>query len=170
MEHVFEILGLDASATAEQVREAYRDQVKKCHPDQFSTEPERQAAQEKLIQLNLAYHEARHIVTANAMDHDLPVEEAIRLAMQQLRQKKPAMALRQLIRTQQHTAQWYALQGRILMEMNQFVSAHQAFSHAVRMAPEVHAYRKGVTAAALAERKRQSARGKASSIFHFGRK
>jgi len=171
MEHAFEILGLDASATAAQVREAYREQVKLCHPDQFSTDPERQAAQEKLVTLNLAYEQASQIASANAMDHNLPVEEAMRLAAKMLSQKQPALALRQLIRTQNHTAQWYAMQGRILMDMKQYVSAHQAFSNAVLMEPGVHAYRNGVMEAALAARKQQETVGdKLGKLFHFGKK
>lgn len=170
MDHSFEILGLDPSATAAQVREAYREQVKTCHPDQFSTEPERQAAEEKLIALNLAYDKASQIAAANALDHDLPTEEAIRLASKMLSRKQPALALRQLIRTQNHTAQWYALQGRILMDMRQYVSAHQAFSQAVRMEPSSAAYRNGVMEAALQARKQQSVSGKIKRFFHRGKK
>ena len=54
----FAVLGLDAAATADDVRIAYRQLVKTCHPDRFQDPAERAAAQEKMIALNLAYEEA----------------------------------------------------------------------------------------------------------------
>ena len=55
----FEVLGLKPTADADEVRTAYRNLVKTCHPDKFLDVDERKAAQEKMIALNLAYEEAR---------------------------------------------------------------------------------------------------------------
>jgi hypothetical protein len=52
------ILGIDAGATAEQVRQAYIDLVKRWHPDQFAHDPAlQQAAEAKLKEINEAYKE-----------------------------------------------------------------------------------------------------------------
>ena len=54
----FEVLGLNAGANVEDVRSAYRRLVKTCHPDKFQDADRQKAAQEKMIELNLAYEEA----------------------------------------------------------------------------------------------------------------
>ena len=41
MRNPFGVLGLEASADADQVRAAYRKLVKTCHPDKFQDETER---------------------------------------------------------------------------------------------------------------------------------
>ena len=51
MRNPFGVLGLEASADADQVRAAYRKLVKTCHPDKFQDETERKAAQEKMLSL-----------------------------------------------------------------------------------------------------------------------
>ena len=52
------MLGIKPGADAQDVRAAYRRMVKECHPDQFQDPALQKAAQEKLIQLNLAYEAA----------------------------------------------------------------------------------------------------------------
>ncbi|MBQ6254982.1 MAG: J domain-containing protein, partial [Clostridia bacterium] len=54
----FEILGLKPDADEAQVRQAYHQRVKACHPDQFADGDAQRQAQDKLIQLNLAYEDA----------------------------------------------------------------------------------------------------------------
>ena len=52
------VLGIDAGATAEQVRQAYIDLVKRWHPDQFAYDPALQKdAEAKLKEINEAYKE-----------------------------------------------------------------------------------------------------------------
>jgi hypothetical protein len=51
----YQILGVGRSASAGQIRSAYRDLVKRYHPDLFSTAGEKAAATEKLRLINEAY-------------------------------------------------------------------------------------------------------------------
>jgi len=54
-------LGLKPGATADQVREAYRDSVKVWHPDRFEHDPRlRQKAQERLKEINEAFERLRN--------------------------------------------------------------------------------------------------------------
>jgi hypothetical protein len=51
----YQILGVGSSANAKQIRSAYRDLVKRHHPDLFTTAGEKAAATEKLRLINEAY-------------------------------------------------------------------------------------------------------------------
>ena len=55
--NAFEVLGLSMNADQAQVRAAYRDHVKRCHPDQFQEKEQQERAQEQLIRLNKAIAE-----------------------------------------------------------------------------------------------------------------
>ena len=115
MRNPFGVLGLEASADADQVRAAYRKLVKTCHPDKFQDETERKAAQEKMITLNLAYEEAMKLAvnrtTASAaFNRELDQQDALTLAAKMLRQDNPEAALRQLLRASTRDSAWYAMQ------------------------------------------------------------
>ena len=84
----FEMLGLKGGATAQDVRAAYRRLVKTCHPDQFQDAEEQKLAQEKLIQLNLAYEEALRLSSQRQVGyHGVPGEEAKKIARRLLEQQ-----------------------------------------------------------------------------------
>ncbi len=51
----YEVLGLQEGATEEEIKKAYRDMVKKYHPDQYANNPLSDLAGEKLREINEAY-------------------------------------------------------------------------------------------------------------------
>ena len=166
------MLGLHGAADAEEVRAAYRALVKKCHPDQFLDAEEQRAAQEKLLALNLAYEEALRLASpkrANTYTHTLPPEDAKHLARKMLRQNNPESALRQLLRAEIRDDEWYYLQGHILMEMQQYDSAHASFREAVRRDPANNVYRQGALDAALAMKESATLQGKLKKLLHWKR-
>ena len=145
MRNPFGVLGLEASADADQVRTAYRKLVKTCHPDKFQDETERKAAQEKMITLNLAYEEAMKLAvnrtTASAaFNRELDQQDALTLAAKMLRQDNPEAALRQLLRASTRDSAWYAMQGKVLMALEQYESAHQSYREAIRREPNNNLY------------------------------
>jgi molecular chaperone DnaJ len=147
----FEVLGVSPNAEAVQVRAAYRKQVKLCHPDQYQ-EPEKQkAAQEKLIELNLAYEEALKQCSRRRVGFNLiSQEEAKHFAARLVEQGNLESALRQLNRADSKDAEWYFIQGNILMGMRQYQTAHQSYREAVRRDPDKNQYRAGALDAAVA--------------------
>src|SRR5262245_31626282 len=56
LKHSYEIFQLGPDATPDQIKQVYRDLVKKWHPDRFGNDPQLQRkAQEKFIEINEAY-------------------------------------------------------------------------------------------------------------------
>ena len=166
----FEVLGLNAGADADQVRDAYRRLVKTCHPDKFLDADERKAAQEKMIALNLAYEEALKLTAsrrsvATNYNRELTVEEAIALSDKMLRRDSPESALRQLMRTKARSGAWYAMQGRVLMALEQYESAHQSYREAVRREPNNNQYRAGALDAAVALKKSRTLLGRIRALL-----
>ena len=162
------MLGLQATADADEVRVAYRALVKKCHPDRFLDADEQAAAREKLIALNLAYEEALKLAVPRktaAYTHSLPKHDACQLARKMLHQQNPSSALRQLMRAESRDADWYHLQGLILMELKQYESAHQSFREAVKRCPDNIEYRRGALDAAVAMKKANTLGGKLRALF-----
>ena len=161
----FEVLGLNAGASADDVRNAYRRLVKTCHPDKFLDADERKAAQEKKIALNLASEEALKLTAsrrsaATNYNRELTEEEAIALADKMLRRDSPESALRQLMRTKQRGAAWFAMQGRVLMALEQYESAHQSYREAIRREPNNNVFRQGALDAAVALKKSRTVIGR----------
>ena len=77
-----------------------------------------------------------------------------------LARENPEGALRQLMRCEMRDGEWYYTQGRVLMAMEQYESAHQSFREAVRRSPDNNVYRSGALAAAVADRKSKTVQGK----------
>jgi hypothetical protein len=62
VEYYYEVLGLDADASAEEVKQAWRDLAQVWHPDRFAAnERLRKKAQEKLKEVNEAYEALKDI-------------------------------------------------------------------------------------------------------------
>ena len=165
----FEVLGLNAGASADDVRNAYRQLVKTCHPDKFLDADERKAAQEKMIALNLAYEEALKLTAsrrsaATNYNRELTVEEAIALADKMLRRDSPEAALRHLMRTKNRTGAWFAMQGHVLMVLEEYESAHQSYREAVRREPNNNVFRQGALDAAVALKTSRTPMGRVKTL------
>ena len=168
MNRPFELLGLEPTASANEVRAAYRRLVKQCHPDKFTDAEARQQAHKKMIALNLAYEEAYQLASSrriNTYTDTLPTDDAVHLAAKMLRQHSPESALRQLMRSEHRDGRWYAMQGQILMQMEQFESAHQSYREAVRHEPGNNAFRQGALDAAIAMKQAQTLKGRIKRLL-----
>ena len=164
MKTPFEELGIRAWAGPDEIRAAYRAQVKLCHPDTVRDPAEKEAAQQRMIQLNLAYEEALRLASPRqrpAYVQELPKEEALALADKMLSKGHPEAALRQLMRSESRDGSWHSAYGRILMSMEKYHEAHLAFREAVRLDPGNNGYRSLALDAAVAEKKAKTLSGRA---------
>ncbi len=156
--NAFETLGLSENAPEDVIRQAYHALAKACHPDLFTDEAEQAAAQEKMIQLNLAYREALQRCAGRAPSNHYVVlspEKAMALAKKYYENRQYDRALVQLSHITDRNAEWYAFQGSVLMGMGQYQSALQAFKICTGMDPDNQEYHAKTLEAAVAVRKHQ---------------
>lgn len=154
--NAYEVLGLTGDADVNQVHAAYRTRVKTCHPDLFIDHEQQMKAQEQLVRLNLAYEEALRLSSQRQVGfHDVPVAQAIAFARRLMEQGRYESALRQLGRADARNDEWYFLEGKVLLALKQYTSAHQAFREAVRRAPDNNEYRACALDAAIQMKKHQ---------------
>lgn len=147
-------MGLPPGADAQAVRTAYRQKVKNCHPDQYQDAAKQREAQERLIELNLAYEEALKVASQQRVGFNLiSQEEAKHFALRLMDQGNLESALRQLNRASTRDDGWYYLQGNILMQLRQYETAHQSYREAIRRDPDNRHYREGALHAAVEMKK-----------------
>ncbi len=173
MNNPFEVLGLKGWADQDEIRTAYRALVKQCHPDMIQDPLLKEEAQTRMVQLNLAYEEALRLASPRGTAPASPqpsVAEAILMAERALARDNPEAALRQLLLSDKRDGDWYYTQGKVLMAMEQFESAHQSFREAVRRSPENNVYRSGALAAVVAQREAETLHGKMKKVLKSFRK
>ena len=157
----FSVLGVSPSSDVPAIRSAYRSRVKTCHPDQFMQEADKKKAQEQLIELNLAYEEAIKIAAKRKVGfNQISAEEAKHFAKRLMQQENWANALRQLNRAVSKDADWYCLQGDILMHLNEYERAHASYRKAVTQVPNHNPYRERALRAAVALKQSKTVGGK----------
>ena len=159
MNNPFEVLGLKGLASPDEIRSAYRTLARKCHPDMITDPAEKEAAQTRMVALNLAYEEALRLASprtgSSSVTPELSSAEAILMAQRAMAKDNPEGALRSLVRCEKRDGEWYYMQGKVLM----------AFREAVRMDPENNVFRAGALAAAVAQQKAQKLPGKVKRVF-----
>ena len=167
MNNPFEVLGLKGWADQTEIRNAYRALVKQCHPDMIQDPVRKQEAQDRMVQLNLAYEEAIRLASPRNQqaEAELLPAAAVLMAERSLARNNPEGALRTLLKCEKRDGDWYYMQGKVLMAMEEYESAHQSFRQAVRMDPENNVYRAGALAAAVAHQKEQKLAGKVKKAF-----
>ena len=168
MNNPFEVLGLKGTATPDEIRSAYRSLARQCHPDMIRDPAEKESAQMRMVALNLAYEEALRLASPRAnspVTAVLSSAEAILMAQRAMARDNPQGALRSLIRCEERDGDWYYMQGRVLMALEQYESAHQSFREAVRRCPDNNIYRSGALAAVVAQREASTLQGKFKKAF-----
>ena len=167
MNNPFEVLGLKGWADQTEIRNAYRTLVKQCHPDMIQDPVLKQEAQERMVRLNLAYEEAIRLASPRIQtaEPELTAAAVVLMAERSLARNNPEGALRTLLKCEKRDGDWYYMQGKVLMAMEQYESAHQSFREAVRRCPDNNVYRSGALAAAVAFRKSETIHGKMQKVF-----
>ena len=160
----YELLGIAPTATKAEVRNAYRDLARRWHPDRFMEGPERDWANEKMAQINAAYHacltQPQQIVSREEEQIQLKqIEELIHVGQySSARQKLMAISSR--------CAEWNYLFGAVLMKTSDLQKALIYLGVAARQQPENPKYTKALREAEIAH---QASRISLLSIFRRSR-
>lgn len=153
MGNPYATLGVPPTASAAQIRGAYHSLVKQYHPDTIRDPVIRETAQEKLVEINLAYEKALQSANAAQSADAEVIPDAKKVAASLFDRGQYDAALRILSHSMERDAEWFFLQGRILLALRKPSPAHESFRAAIRLAPDNPHYRQGALDAAVAVRK-----------------
>ncbi|MEG0252155.1 MAG: J domain-containing protein [Christensenellaceae bacterium] len=134
----YEILGVSENATDDEIKKAYRQLVKKFHPDRYAHDSAQQAvASEKLKQINAAYDMITKIRQGNYNWSNSPEFASIRSAIQR---GDLNGAEEMLQRMTEHPAEWHYLMGIVMMRKGWYDGASEHFTQAYNMEPSNQEY------------------------------
>ena len=135
----YQVLGVQASASADEIRLAYRTLARRWHPDRFAEGPERDWANEKMCAINAAYN-ACLSGTAGAY---LRMEEAERLkqAEQLISEERFTEARAVLMSFDTRSAEWNYQFGCLMLAQGDHKKAGIYLGVASRQAPDIARYR-----------------------------
>ncbi len=142
----YEVLGVGRDADEETIKKAYRELVKKYHPDKYVNNPLADLAAEKIKEINKAYDMIMNNNQTSGGSSSSGYSgqsssgnysggaasfAAVRAFISQGRMNEALSMLNSLPRT----AEWYYLSGRVRMQMGWYDQALSFFQTAVNMEP-----------------------------------
>ncbi len=146
MKDPYEVLGVPRNASKEQIRQAYSDSVKKYHPDRYTEPHMKELAEEKMKEVNRAYDELINGSSnqgpmsqgySQPRGEDTQTFQRIRIMIQQ-RQWAQARSL--LDQMNARPAEWFFLQGIVLINEGEYQQGMASIESALRMEPQNQEY------------------------------
>lgn len=156
MNDPYKVLGVSPDASPDEIKKAYRELVRKYHPDNYHDNPLEDLAQEKMKEINEAYDAIQRGQAAGNYSDDGPYQKAGQGAYQnsyqgayqkntgsgKYAQVRAAinngniqLAENMLRQMQNHDAEWYFLMGSISYRKGWLDEAKQHYQRAVSMDP-----------------------------------
>ncbi|MCX8130058.1 MAG: DnaJ domain-containing protein [Clostridia bacterium] len=151
MRNPYEVLGIKEGATEEEIKKAYRDLVKKYHPDQHQDNPLYTLAEDKLREINEAYEQlmknsnnprrsggwGRHSSNRNNQEGS----DFYNQVKMHIRSGNIGAAEQMLNSSTDRTAEWYYLNGLVFLRKGWYDEAYTNIQNAVNMDPNNFEYR-----------------------------
>lgn len=150
MRNPYEVLGINEGASEEEIKKAYRELVKKYHPDQYQDNPLSALAEEKLREANEAYeslvksgrsssgYRSRGRTAKNNYE---PQSEYFKQVRDHINRGQIELAEEMLGSSSDRTAEWFYLRGMIFMKKGWYDEAYNNIQTAVNMNPANAEYR-----------------------------
>lgn len=170
MKNPYEVLGIREGAGPDEIKRAYKELVKKYHPDQYSNNPLSDLAEEKLKEINQAYDYLMKQQQTESQTYARSQQngyngysgggDTSRGSYDQVRSLinmgniKAAEDI--LERISNRDAEWYYLAGLIFMRKGWYNEAYTNFSTAVSMDPANYEYREALNRINYTNRQYQS--------------
>ncbi|MBP3940420.1 MAG: DnaJ domain-containing protein [Christensenellaceae bacterium] len=150
----YKVLGVESSASDDEVKRAYRNLVKQNHPDKFQDPVQKARATEKIKQINAAYDEIQAIRSgkssggsygggaySNYEGYQGQPDPKYAQVYAYINSGNIAAADAILERMADRDAEWHYLKGIIYMRQQWFDAARRELELAVRMDPNNMRYR-----------------------------
>lgn len=156
MKNPYEILGVREGASQDEIKQAYREQVKKYHPDKYDDNPLKDLAEDKMREINEAYE----YLLANSgnggsessyssgsysnENYGAGGGSYTNYSFQKVREYIQRRNLRdaedELNRINNKNAEWYFLRGTIAINKGWYSQGYQDIQTAVSMEPSNYEY------------------------------
>ena len=152
MKDPYKVLGVDPSATDEQIKDAYRALVKKYHPDKFADSDLAELANEKMKEVNAAYDEIQKIRSGASQNKNSysggfnpgsSSSSEYYTRVRQLINMGNVYEAEQLLLTtpqQSRNAEWHYLYACVLVKKGYYADAQRFFDMACNMEPSNNEY------------------------------
>ena len=138
-----EILGVTSSATEKEVRDAYRALARRWHPDRFTPGPERDWAQEHMIEINGAYS----AMLKKARSADKSSDTQLDMARRLIDDGRLSSARELLMSMPTRCAEWNYLFGSLQMKLLDYNKAAIYLSVAAHQKPDSEKYARALSMA-----------------------
>jgi molecular chaperone DnaJ len=164
MRNPYEVLGVREGSSAEEIKRAYKELVRKYHPDQYQNNPLSDLAEEKLKEINDAYDFLIKRAEKNNRAYGEERSSSYADSDNSLIQARTFVnsgnirAAEQLLdRSAVRNAEWFYLKGIIFMRKGWYNEAQTHLQTAVNMEPGNVEYRNALNAMGNSNRGFQSA-------------
>ena len=143
----YEVLGVPQGADEETIKKAYKELVKKYHPDQYANNPLSDLAEEKLKEINEAYHMLMNgkggsaNSTGSGYNRSYGGSSGFANVRQLIQSGRITEAEQILDGMREQSAEWNFLKGMIAIQRGWFDRAVNYLNTAVRMDPQNLEYR-----------------------------
>lgn len=162
MRNPYEVLGVREGSSIEEIKKAYKELVRKYHPDQYQNHPLSDLAEEKLKEINEAYdvimkqHEGRGPANNSYNNGNRGGDGTLAQARSFINAGNILAAEQVLDRSGNRPAEWFYLKGIICMRKGWYNEAHNNLQTAVNMEPGNLEYRNAFNSINNANRGYQS--------------
>lgn len=150
MRNPYEVLGVRQGASQEEIKKAYREMVKKYHPDQYRDNPLSSLAEEKLKEINEAYdylvknggsgYESSEGSSSGSYGNGGGNSDFYQVRMH-INNGNISEAERILDNMSGKTAEWYYLKGMVYIKKGWYSEGYNHIQTAVNMDPQNFEYR-----------------------------
>lgn len=150
MKNPYEVLGVKEGASEEEIKQAYRELVKKYHPDRYADNPLKELAEEKMREINEAYDFIMRNQTKsntnfnnynNYRSYDQNSFSDFSRVRSFVEMNNIKAAEEELSRIKIRNAEWYFLRGIIYMKKGWYSEGYEDLQRAVQMDPSNYEYK-----------------------------